>query len=574
MGIPRITEEQIKQLCTLRSFQRGKRYYKSGAILSPTRQGNVLQAYCAGSRYEPYRVRVEFDDEGIVSAFCTCPYDWGGYCKHIVALLLTWIHEPESFREVEDLDTLLNRMSKEDLIKLIKRMIKREPRFEQFVGDFAVGSRRFDVTAFRNRVERILDRMRYEAPDVGDIEELVKDADDFFEAGKHHYALVAYRVIAEELLASYPELYDEKGELAEVIGKCIEGMGRCLPHVGDELRREGLLALAELCFIDTKIGGYDLTVEVPDIIAAHITAADLPALEESVFEAMAKFKDGWSKKWAAELLIKAYQALGEDEKLLSLCEEVGLYSVRAFKLLELGRKEEALETMGMVNIPNRLIEFAEALIAQGDTEAALEFVAERLRKDFDEGMAVWLAEQYAQRGKTSEAQKLWLRVFQEHPSLKHYRRLRELADKLGRWETLRPRILSGLEHDGQFAVLVDIYLDEGEHDKALDALASLKARGSKGWVYSYPGDYVLKVAEAVEKTHPREAIALYRELAEKLIEMTNRSAYREAVEFLKRARDLYRAIGAADEWEQYIAALRAQYPRRRALQEELELAGL
>lgn len=38
--------------------------------------------------------------------------------------------------------------------------------------------------------------------------------------------------------------------------------------------------------------------------------------------------------------------------------------------------------------------------------------------------------------------------------------------------------------------------------------------------------------------------------------------------------NLYRAIGEDAEWEKYIAALLAQYPRRPALQDELNRAGL
>ncbi|MBD2305029.1 SWIM zinc finger family protein [Chroococcidiopsis sp. FACHB-1243] len=28
--------------------------------------------------------------QGIVSADCTCPYDWGGLCKHQIAVLLAY----------------------------------------------------------------------------------------------------------------------------------------------------------------------------------------------------------------------------------------------------------------------------------------------------------------------------------------------------------------------------------------------------------------------------------------------------------------------------------------------------
>ena len=44
----------------------------------------------AGSDFVPYEIIVTLLDDGrIGERACTCPYDWGGYCKHIVAVLLT-----------------------------------------------------------------------------------------------------------------------------------------------------------------------------------------------------------------------------------------------------------------------------------------------------------------------------------------------------------------------------------------------------------------------------------------------------------------------------------------------------
>jgi hypothetical protein len=42
-------------------------------------------------------------------------------------LLLTWLHEPDAFREIENLDTTLERRSKTELITLIRTMIQRHP---------------------------------------------------------------------------------------------------------------------------------------------------------------------------------------------------------------------------------------------------------------------------------------------------------------------------------------------------------------------------------------------------------------------------------------------------------------
>jgi len=45
---------------------------------------------------KPYQVRITFDQKGIIDAECSCPYDWGGFCKHIVAVLLAAIRGAEN----------------------------------------------------------------------------------------------------------------------------------------------------------------------------------------------------------------------------------------------------------------------------------------------------------------------------------------------------------------------------------------------------------------------------------------------------------------------------------------------
>jgi uncharacterized Zn finger protein len=47
---------------------------------------------------------------------CTCPYDWGGICKHIVATLLIWVREPDSFHVLAPVDELLAGRSKNESI--------------------------------------------------------------------------------------------------------------------------------------------------------------------------------------------------------------------------------------------------------------------------------------------------------------------------------------------------------------------------------------------------------------------------------------------------------------------------
>jgi len=116
-----MTLDQIRARATEQSFARGESYYHSGAIFDTVRRGSELEGRCEGSDYAPYHIRVVLDGAGnIDTASCTCPYDWGGDCKHIVALLLTFLHEPESFEARAPVQDTLAARSKEDLIALIR----------------------------------------------------------------------------------------------------------------------------------------------------------------------------------------------------------------------------------------------------------------------------------------------------------------------------------------------------------------------------------------------------------------------------------------------------------------------
>ena len=75
--LPRLTEAQVLQLANQQSFERGKSYYRDGAIVEPVRQGWALRAQCEGSDDEPYVVSATLAPHGIAATSCTCPYDWG-----------------------------------------------------------------------------------------------------------------------------------------------------------------------------------------------------------------------------------------------------------------------------------------------------------------------------------------------------------------------------------------------------------------------------------------------------------------------------------------------------------------
>src|SRR5690349_7095663 len=105
--LPKLTEAQIRRKASEQSFARGQNYYNDGAIINPSRQGRELRAECQGSDYQPYQLRVTLAARSVADTECDCPYEDGGLCKHLVALLLTYARVPQAFRVLLPLEHLL-----------------------------------------------------------------------------------------------------------------------------------------------------------------------------------------------------------------------------------------------------------------------------------------------------------------------------------------------------------------------------------------------------------------------------------------------------------------------------------
>jgi uncharacterized Zn finger protein len=106
VGASEISEAAIRALATAESFLRGEEVFGRGAVLRLSRRGTHLEADVQGSETLPYRVRVTLQG-GEIDADCTCPYDWGGICKHSVATLLALREPTARIDERPPVDSLL-----------------------------------------------------------------------------------------------------------------------------------------------------------------------------------------------------------------------------------------------------------------------------------------------------------------------------------------------------------------------------------------------------------------------------------------------------------------------------------
>jgi uncharacterized Zn finger protein len=180
--------------------------------------------------------------------------------------------------------------------------------------------------------------------------------------------------------------------------------------------------------------------------------------------------------------------------------------------------------------------------------------------------------------------------FLEYPSVSGLKELRNTAAKTKNWSEMRQwaqtflesGIVGALKPECEdsaklfgrsqsfplYGVLIDIAIDEKEPEQVLrwyDEAVKKKA---------FYGGYDAAVANAIEKSHPERALAIWRRMAEHQISLTKPSAYEAAVGHLKRVKTVMIRLGKEKEWGSYLAALRDANQRKpRCIQELRRLSG-
>jgi uncharacterized Zn finger protein len=572
--VPQLSEAIIRGMASGASFERGKSYYRGGAILDPVRQGMELRAECEGSQYEPYQVSATLTDKGVGGIACTCPYSGAGICKHVVALLLAYIHEPQAFRVIPPLEVLLASRSQQELIALIGEMIKRDPDLMSVVEltTATQPGRPTNLEAYRRQIRRALRSESLRAIDrellaLRDTAARLEKAGDWLGAGG------VYHVLLDETVSHYADELqevDEEGNIAMFVDEMAEGVGRCLAagQPENETRRLWLEALLEAELTDIALGGIDLAPSAWDALLEHTSDADWSWIEQRVRAEIPKSRD-WAREALVDLLRERKEHTGQAEDAGALIRELGTPEQRAFLLIDEGKIDEAVRLMRPVlaDKPGLVNEFADALVAAHGAEAAVALVTEQAQSDRGSAWYMdWLVKYYRQHGRSREALAWQQKVFLLRPSVEEFQGLRELSRKLDSWEQVRAEALKGLEKSKRFGPLTGIALHEGDVPRALQLLPHMQP-----WER---GQYQWQVAQAAENSHPREALSLYKELVEHAIRGRDRRAYRQAVQHLKRMKAVYKGLEAQSEWEAYLQSLRAEYRHLPALQDEMRQARL
>lgn len=574
-SIPRLTESAIRHWTDDVYFQRGQSYYAGGAIYEQRRQGMTIKSKCSGSQAPFYRQEVVFNSKGIESAQCSCPVGAGGHCKHAVALLLTWVNDPDSFQEIEAFDAALEKRSKAELIALVKQMLEQEPDLESLL-DLplsAEDSAPMDMKAIRRQAQQAFRGVDYEWGGhgyTGEIEHslqpLLNLASDYLARGNAENSAAIYTTVIETIFDNEEvAMQDEEGELLGLAHECAEALGTCLSKINDpKKRREILEALFGAYKWDVQAGGVGAADSVPEILTAKTTPEERVEIAKWVRDIMPKGKE-WSDNYRREVLGKFLLDIEadtlDDEAYLKICRQTGRLNDLIERLLKLKRVEEAADAArGAEDYP--LLNTLGIFTKHKQAALAEKLVTERLEKIKDTRLLEWLSERRKERGDWAGSLQLEERLFWPRPNLEQYKKLRKPAKELNRWDELRTRIIAELEKKKDFGLLVQIHLHDKEVGLAIAALGKMPEQ----WMSQ---SLKIEVAQAAKSQYPQESIRLYVEAAARIMDNRDRGNYSQAAQYLRETREIYRQLNDAPSWDKLIADIRERYKKLPALQSEL-----
>jgi len=480
-----------------------------------------------------------------------------------------------SSKKSPTLDKMLAQSGKEELIEIIKTVVKRDPSMKEVV-DLAMAAPKpgkpMNVSAYRQQARRTMETESPEAIENG-LMNLRDAAARLAKSGDRLNAGAIYYVALDEAVAGYDELVqsmDRDGDISAVMDDLAEGLGKALEksRADAKTRWNWIETMLEAQMADIEIGGVGLAPSAGEAVLKFANDGEWARVVERLRTEAAHSRD-WKLGCLIGFLAEGFERRRRADEADDMIRDLGTPEQRAYLLVREGKIDEALKMVKKIlaRAPGWVTNFADALLAAGAKREALALVQEHGRNDWQS--KDWLAKYYRKHGSPQEAIEAQRKVFFDSPTVEPYKSLREASRKSRQWEAVRADALAELESKGNFGALIEIALLEKDVVRALELLPRADIR--PGWGYH---DYRWDVARAAEKDHPQAAIRLYQELAERDIGHRSRESYRYATEHLRRAKKLAGRIGALKELDEYLAALRARYPTLRALHDELQKARL
>ena len=123
-GLKSLSLSQVEALDRNALNGKARDYYENSQITSATVFRNRISGY-VGNYFESHQVEIIFH-ENEISSSCTCSKA-RRVCKHMVALLYSWVNEGMDFLNVDEALEQIKEMDREHLIDVITNIIRQNP---------------------------------------------------------------------------------------------------------------------------------------------------------------------------------------------------------------------------------------------------------------------------------------------------------------------------------------------------------------------------------------------------------------------------------------------------------------
>lgn len=557
--------EQIRGLCTSEVFDRAVTYRKENRIERIGRFDETVSAAVQGSQPDPYEVDIDVesdgDEAGDIDASCTCPYDRGGYCKHIIAVLLEVAEGDVDLEdEREAVERVLSDAHPEELrdflldeceraTDLRRRLLTRLE--EQDTRSF------YDYKKEMSQRYRGPGSYRYEGPDFDEFHDL---AETHRKQGNPLEAATIYRAMTEVRIENMDIVQDYYGEDFEAE---LDAFVECI--------RE-----ADLDYEDRR--------EYIDYLFERWTSDDA-----AVGTFSGDYKNALWELCRNDADLRYWRRLFEAELPEDVPEKGGIDSetreLRTTGRLEVKRRlatyAEVLDTLGetealrevyerhYLDVKSFCLQYARMLGEGGDSDRAIE-VAEEGLEAFSRNSDIrkFLIDAYAGRDR-ERRRELVREQFLQSGSWEYYEQLRSLCSD-DEWEDTVAELEVRFEGSNVHR-LIQLYVRGGRNEAAFETVIEAARGTADDGLRRMMRDDGLAVLseyrEDVAGVDPETYYETYEELLEPfLADTTGRDHYQTVVEYLEEMREL----GFDEEFDAFVAHLKEKHSNRPAFLDEME----
>jgi uncharacterized Zn finger protein len=498
-----------------RSFERGEDYFLNRQVKTLAEEDGTISAKVQETR--PYRVELWIEEDDLEYS-CTCPVGADGeFCKHCVAVGLTWLEagEPKFSGKgkrpqavtMDDVRTYLSGLDKNALVEMLVGRAMKDDRLRQslFIKAAKKGSKGLDLATYRRAIDDAV------------------EPDGFID----YRSAYDYAHGIEEAIDSVEELLKE-GHPAEVIELAEHSLKAVEGAMGSVDDSDGYIGGILERLQDLHHKACKKAKPEPETLARRLFEWELRTGYDTFYGASETYADVLGKKGLA-----VYRTLAEAEwanvpALAPGSDDPEKYGKR-FRITHimetLARKTGDVEAV--VAVKTRDLSSAYAYLQIAATykgarqhDSALEW-AERGVKAFpertDSRLREFLAGEYHHRKRHDEAMALIWAEFTESPSLEQYRNLKAHAERISQWKSWREKALEYLrEHIGRAKSESQkdrwAWYREADHSE-LVRIFLWEKNVETAWREAQEGgcsdDLWLELAAKRDKEHPEDALPIY-----------------------------------------------------------------